>query len=376
MPETTTDSNDGAPRPENGLWQSLRRRAQAPNGTETSAAGEIRAGTKRSDSVPEEVKRRFVEVKNKYYFPDGARAFTDRGTCLTTPSENTEVVKSLVEIARARGWTEVTVRGTERFRQQAWTAARLAGIEVRGYQPTEFERDDLGRTLKRRADRDPVNDVQRDPTTQGLPAGARNDGRPSLIVGTLVGQGRASYRHDPKEAMSYFVRLRSSRGERTVWGVDLERAYRESVTQPKVGDEVALRAVRAESVKVKARDQNGNPTSEDIETRRNRWVFEKREFFVERAQAAGTIRDSAIGPQAGVKSHPELIGTYLQVHAAELAAKRIRDPDDQKRFVQLVRSKLADSIARGEPLPAVRLRDPQVKREPKTPKREQARVLE
>ena len=43
-----------------------------------------------------------------------------------TASENTEVVRSLVEIARARGWTEVTVRGTERFRKEAWTAEARA----------------------------------------------------------------------------------------------------------------------------------------------------------------------------------------------------------------------------------------------------------
>jgi len=106
MAENTTDSNGAAPRAENSLWHSPRRRAQRPHETADPPASETRAGTKRSDSVPEEVKRRFVEVKNKYYFPDGARAFTDRGTRLTTPSENTEVVKSLVEIARARGWTE------------------------------------------------------------------------------------------------------------------------------------------------------------------------------------------------------------------------------------------------------------------------------
>jgi len=376
MAANTTESKDGTPGAENTLWRFQRPDVQNPNSTQGSPAGETHAGTKRSDSVPEEVKRRFVEVKNKYYFPDGARAFTDRGTRLTTPSENTEVVKSLVEIARARGWTEVTVRGTERFRQQAWTAARLAGIEVRGYSPTKIERGDLDRTLKRQKDQPQVNDVERDPSRQGVSAAARNDGRASLIAGALVDQRRAPYRHDPKEAMSYFVKLKTSGGERTVWGVDLERAHRESVTQPKVGDDVALRAVRAESVKVKARDREGNPTSEEIETRRNRWVFEKHEFFVERAQAAHTIRDTAIGAQAGAKSHPELVGTYLQVHAAELAAKRMRDPDDQKRFVQLVRSRLADSIARGEPLPAVLLKDPQVKREPKTPKRAEARVLE
>ena len=42
-------------------------------------------------TVPDHVRRRFVQVGRKYYFPDGARAFTDRGRRLTTPSENTEV---------------------------------------------------------------------------------------------------------------------------------------------------------------------------------------------------------------------------------------------------------------------------------------------
>ena len=37
-------------------------------------------------TVPDHVRRRFVQVGRKYYFPDGARAFTDRGRRLTTPS--------------------------------------------------------------------------------------------------------------------------------------------------------------------------------------------------------------------------------------------------------------------------------------------------
>src|SRR5690348_2810220 len=38
--------------------------------------------------VPEDVRRRFVQVKDEYFFPDGAKAFTDRGDKLTTRSEN------------------------------------------------------------------------------------------------------------------------------------------------------------------------------------------------------------------------------------------------------------------------------------------------
>ena len=87
MADNTTESNGATARTENALWHSPRRRTEATNEPQSAPASETRAGTKRRDSVPEEVKRRFVEVKNKYYFPDGARAFTDRGTRLRTTGQ-------------------------------------------------------------------------------------------------------------------------------------------------------------------------------------------------------------------------------------------------------------------------------------------------
>ena len=148
--DSTNETPDGA-RAENSIRPSKRLRKdgiapQLATATSTPSAAEKAAPER---AVPEEVRRRFVQVKNRYYFPDGARAFTDRGTRLTTSSENTEVVRSLIQIAEVRGWSEVTVRGTERFRKEAWFAARLAGLEVRGYQPTEFEQGRLVRTLGR-----------------------------------------------------------------------------------------------------------------------------------------------------------------------------------------------------------------------------------
>src|ERR1700735_3045449 len=90
--------------------------------------------------IPDHIRKRFVRVGHRYYFSDGAHAFTDRGARLTTPSENMEVVKSLIAIAEARGWKDITVSGSERFRKEAWGAATALGLKVRGYTPTEFER--------------------------------------------------------------------------------------------------------------------------------------------------------------------------------------------------------------------------------------------
>ncbi len=321
----------------------------------------------RERTVPEDVRRRFVQIKNEYFFPDGARAFKDRGDKLTTQSENTEVIRSLMTIAQSRGWDEIRVRGSERFRREAWVAAQTAGLNIRGYKPTELEESRLARAIGQRSTSDTAPEVETRGLTNGrldsgrTPGTSAKDARPrSLLVGTLVEHGRAPYRHDMKEAMSYYAKIETSIGERTVWGVDLERAFKESLSKPVAGDVVGLRAVRQDPVTVKARerDDEGKVTRErDLSTMRNRWIVEKREFLQERAAAAQTLRDPSIDPRQGGRKHPELVGTYLQIHAAEIAAKQIRDPDDQKRFVEKVREALASSVARGEPLPPVRLKE-------------------
>jgi len=48
-------------------------------------------------------------------------------------------------------------------------------------------------------------------------------------------------------------------------------------------------------------------------------------------------RAETIEPRHAVREHPELAGTYLNLRAAELAARALRDPQDQRRFVAQVR---------------------------------------
>ena len=330
----------------------------------TSASGPPNTATPRA--VPEEIAKRFVQVANKYYFPDGARAFTDRGNRLTTQSENTEVVRSLVGIAKARAWQEITVRGTKRFRQEVWRAASVAGLEVRGYKPSEIEQSRWRAREGKSTIYTPGSDA--DSISRGAVgedagrSSARGAGpeRGGLLQGKLAEHGRATYQHDPRAGMSYFVKLETLRGERVIWGVDLERAFKESLTKPEAGDEVGLKSVRQDPVTVKkpARGAEGEVTGEQsLKTHRNRWVIEKREFFEARAAAAEKFLDTRARPKDAVRAHPELVGSYLAIHAAELAAKRFRDPKDRELFVAKVRAALAESLRRGEPQPAVRLRE-------------------
>ena len=381
----------------------LRSEPSAEDRTQATQPGRMRSGAREAARdprvVPDEINQRFVRVGNKYHFQDGARAFTDHGNRLTSPSENSEVIKSLISIAQARGWSDITISGTERFRKDAWFAARLAGLDVRGYTPTEFEHGRLVRALARAQAPAAQSAVPDLPPSSSLPSrGGRvtpraDDARAeeasapprqqrTLQVGRLVDHGAAPYLHDPHNDMSYFVRIETSNGERDVWGVDLHRALRESLTRPQIGDEVGLRALRQDAVKVSRREYDGEGRvvgEKALGAHRNAWIVEKRDFFRERAQASRVLRDPGVDRQAAVREHPELLGTYLQLHAAELAAKTLRDPEDQRRFVASVRTALADSVARGEPLATVPLketaaqrREPRTRSAPATPERDAA----
>ena len=209
----------------------------------SAAAAATPSARQRPDSdpwtVPQSVRDRFVQDGHRFFFPDGAPAFKDLGRRLTTSSENTRVVHSLIEIAHSRGWTEVTVTGTERFRQEAWREARLAGLAVRGYRPSDAEQAQLvralGRSLTRSTER--VDSISADTAPPATPpreaparAGAAAGGEArERIIGKLLDHGRDTYRHDPNEEPSYFVRLKTREGIREVWGKDIERAVAKSL---------------------------------------------------------------------------------------------------------------------------------------------------
>jgi putative DNA primase/helicase len=181
------------------------------------------------------------------------------------------------------------------------------------------------------------------------------------MTGRLVDHGRANYRHNPKEPMSYYVRVETDRGDREIWGVDLERAFRESLSRPSLGDQVTVRAQGRDPVSVSAleRDSEGRVVGkQEIATHRNRWRVERNDFLAEREVAAQTFRDARVKPSDATKAHPELQGSYLLLQAAKLGAERdIPNPDDRTRFVARARIAIAEAIERGDPLEPVRLRE-------------------
>jgi len=113
--------------------------------------------------LPERLRRRYLaEARGpatQAYYRDAtstAEAFRDQGRRLSTTRNDPQLVGDLVAIAVHRGWQTIQVRGTTDFRRETWRAARLAGLTVQGYRPTERDEQDLQRRQDRGRPRDPA----------------------------------------------------------------------------------------------------------------------------------------------------------------------------------------------------------------------------
>lgn len=336
-------------------------------GRRSSSSTSATAAADAERATLEAIERRFPREGREYRFPDGAAAFSDRGESLISQSENPMVVRALVDIAVARQWQSLAVSGTSQFRQAVWNQAMERGIDVRGYSPESSEKARMqGVALRSEAnEREADRPVAADSVTTALVAAAPPKQR-RPITGELLEHGRAPYQNEADNPTSYFAKVKTATGERTVWGVDLERALLESVSAPKVGDEIVLRQVRAEPVTVRAveRGEDGEVVERSKNALRNQWTLETRAFVESRQEASRALRDASRDPKEVVRSQPQLAGAYLAVRGAEeIARSRIPHPEDQARFVDLVRTAVADGIEKGKAMLQVKLRGRPAQRE-------------
>jgi hypothetical protein len=135
------------------------------------------AGEEKARVVPASVAARFLKVEIDYYFPDKTHAFSDRGDKLATRGAHPEVVRSLIEIAQARGWSSITVKGTDEFRRNTWMEAAQAGLKVTGYQPTALDLAELAnRPAKNTVEKGRPQSLAKEPIAPSAQqSGARSD---------------------------------------------------------------------------------------------------------------------------------------------------------------------------------------------------------
>lgn len=149
---------------------------------------------------------------------------------------------------------------------------------------------------------------------------------PAGLIGKLGRHGKAPYLHDVENEPSYFVSIEGARGEKTVWGVDLERAIKQSGAR--LGEIISLESKPVDGSKRKA------------------WMVGSLD------QARAFVQDER---EQVILAHPDLIGAYTTLAAASAFAKQ-HFPGHEERFVAVGRQIIAANIAAGKETPAVQIR--------------------
>jgi putative DNA primase/helicase len=176
-----------------------------------------------------------------------------------------------------------------------------------------------------------------------------------LTVGKLLNHGRAPHEFHARGHPSYFVRILTDDGERTIWGRGLERALAKSRTQPQVGDAIGIRENNLAPVSFITRTRNAEGlvvATRQTDTPRPHWVIEKLEDFDLRAAAARALRDPTLSRREAVTNHRELGPAYWILDAAQkYATGRWESEKTRDTFVAAVRETLALTVERGIELP-------------------------
>lgn len=315
--------------------------AQAP----TESASEVDRSRVPLDQLPERVHKRYLRAGNQYFLKDAPYqlAFEDLGPYLVTEHNRPDVVESMIDMAHAKSWQRIRVSGHEAFRSEVWLQATLLGIEVSGYEPKAADlarladarqarldnrievAADAGATAASgrpgRTDARPVpavapsvdtgaavngasspvsgHDAVSEPRSPAASRNAANDepDAPRRYVGELREHGSAPYLHNPARSDSYYAVFRDeARIDQAVWGVDLERAMRESGAG--IGQQVVLENLgkRLVTVRVPVLDGEGKVIGEeDKDVYRNTWRVE----IVQRDRAASTSPSQSVSPADG-----------------------------------------------------------------------------
>jgi hypothetical protein len=100
--------------------------------------------TKVGYKLPEIVLGAYTVKDGKFHDPDSnALRFEDHGKKLSTPVEDRKVITHMLEVAAAKNWSQLELKGTETFKQIAWLEAQARGIETKGYKPNERDLEQL-----------------------------------------------------------------------------------------------------------------------------------------------------------------------------------------------------------------------------------------
>lgn len=107
---------------------------------------------KRNVAEPGLLKGMFVRDEKGGYHPvaGGPVVLADKGDSLVLKGKTKEAYEAAIELAVAKGWTSIELKGKPAMMAGVWLEAKMLGIEVVNYQPTEKDKDALAAKIAER----------------------------------------------------------------------------------------------------------------------------------------------------------------------------------------------------------------------------------
>jgi hypothetical protein len=312
----------------------------------------------------------------------GNVAFVDAGKTLQTALNDKETIRAMVEVATAKNWKEVTLTGTDDFKRAAWLEARLSGLEVRGYEARDADKQLLAELQQRdrsansmsvaqsawAVDAPPRTDEQQ-PKRKHIDGDALTSSEQTALVnsrafltskdlgekftnealrelesrlrgervytGELVDHGRAAYKFEKGNDLSYFAVLKTRTGEQVVWGKGLEDA----MVDRKPGEQIVLQNIGRKDVIVQERVRDAQGQVVDVrpkDAQLNQWKAEPLSQYMARSQPGQQERAAGLRPvmqvydnKAPVRKSPNKQALRTEPSrqvSAEPPSKRDRQP--------------------------------------------------
>lgn len=240
------------------------------------------------------------------------------------------------------------MKGDPEFKREAWLEASQRGLEVKGYNPTERDLQELERLKADRGPGEPrgpersieptrERDQDRSEAKTATPQREQSDFSKG-VTGTLVERGRSPYLDRPGNKEQPFVTLDVGGKLEKVWGAKLGDALDKSGAQP--GDTVSVRRMERENVTIKDRGQPREVT-------RNVWQVTADKF--------------RHGTPEQVARDPALKGAQGALKAFEAMTAGMK-PQEQKVILDRAKEQIATGLERGSKFNPPKVRDMQLKK--------------
>lgn len=265
---------------------------------------------------------------------------------IATDRNDQQTVQAMLDLAEARGWKGLRVKGEEDFRRTVWMEASLRGLEVEGFKPREADIQELEEKRRLRshnaveatperqkvqAETSKPEQAQAAPEKAALLASKTPDkGQPELekraakdlppaskeeiLTGRLIEHGMGE--------SGYFVRINTALGEKVVVGDEFRHAIEMSKAKP--GDRILLDNVGHKTIEL----EESKKAQEIVARSANDKALESaaNQIFQQHVKDPVKLQQYMDGIRAKLEQHREQ-GTTPQVRVYDRAAPAQSDRD-------------------------------------------------